>query len=268
MFDNLLVRLVGKEKVQNVLEIQDIPHYDICDMSLIYFLNGNLVTTRFMEEVSMSLQELNKIAMDGIHCKIIRMSDLLNELFGGSFCAKETPEMYVASTENMQFGASVIAHPEFMQKAASIVGGDFYILPSSIHEVILLKDDGIAKVEELLEIVKTINETEVSEKDRLTDSVYHYDCKRNVFELADEYEKKEKRSMNKAKRKKLEQVFDKLCEAQDILQEVKEEEEESYDNLPESLQYSDKGDEMQNYIEMMEEADSYLDDAKSVIEQI
>ena len=54
----------------------------------------------------------------------------------------------------------------------------------------------------------------------------------------------------------------------DILEEVKSEEEESYDNLPDNFRDGDKGEEMQNYIEMLEEASGYLDDANSVIEQI
>lgn len=74
--------------------------------------------------------------------------------------------------------------------------------------------------------------------------------------------------MNKARRKELEKAFDLCCEAQEILEVVKEEEQEAYDNLPESFQNGQRGEEMQGYIEMIEEVDGYLDDAKSVIEQI
>jgi hypothetical protein len=62
--------------------------------------------------------------------------------------------------------------------------------------------------------------------------------------------------MNKQRRKKLEQAFDKLCEVEEILEEVKAEEEEAYDNLPESFKYGERGEEMQNYIEMLDEVDA------------
>ena len=74
--------------------------------------------------------------------------------------------------------------------------------------------------------------------------------------------------MNKARRKKLEEAFNLLDSAKEILEAVREEEQEAYENLPESLQNSGKGEDMQNYIEMLEEAANYLDDANSVLEQI
>lgn len=74
--------------------------------------------------------------------------------------------------------------------------------------------------------------------------------------------------MNKQRRKRLEQAFEKLGEVKDILEEVKEEEQDAYDNLPENFQYGERGEEMQGYIEMIDEAYGYLEDAESVIDQI
>lgn len=74
--------------------------------------------------------------------------------------------------------------------------------------------------------------------------------------------------MNRQRRKKLTEAFDKVTEAMDILESVKSEEEESYENLPDNFRDGDRGEEMQDYIDMIEEAYGYLDDANSVIEQI
>ena len=74
--------------------------------------------------------------------------------------------------------------------------------------------------------------------------------------------------MNKARRKRLGEAFDLIGEAQDILRSVREEEQEAYENLPDSFRDGERGDEMQNYMDMIEEAEGYLDDANSVIEQI
>lgn len=74
--------------------------------------------------------------------------------------------------------------------------------------------------------------------------------------------------MNRQRRKRLTEAFGKVAEAMEILEEVKSEEEESYDNLPDNFRDGDRGEEMQNYIEMLDEAYGYLDDANSVIEQI
>ena len=74
--------------------------------------------------------------------------------------------------------------------------------------------------------------------------------------------------MNRQRRKKLTEAFEKVTEAMNILEDVKSEEEESYENLPDNFRDGDRGEEMQNYIDMIEEAYGYLDDANSVIEQI
>lgn len=74
--------------------------------------------------------------------------------------------------------------------------------------------------------------------------------------------------MNRQRRKRLTEAFEKVAEVMEILEEVKSEEEESYDNLPDNFRDGDRDEEMQNYIEMLDEAYGYLDDANSVIEQI
>lgn len=74
--------------------------------------------------------------------------------------------------------------------------------------------------------------------------------------------------MNRQKRKRLGKAFDLIAEAEEILEEVKSEEEDSYENLPDNFRDGDKGEEMQNYIEMLNESIGYLQDANSVIEQI
>lgn len=74
--------------------------------------------------------------------------------------------------------------------------------------------------------------------------------------------------MNRQRRKRLTEAFEKVAEAMEILEAVKEEENESYENLPDNFRDGDRGEEMQGYIEMLEEAYGYLDDANSVIEQI
>lgn len=74
--------------------------------------------------------------------------------------------------------------------------------------------------------------------------------------------------MNRSRRKRLQEAFDLVCQAQKVLEEVKEGERESLENLPDNFRYGERGEEMEAYIEMIDEADGYLDDAKSVIEQI
>lgn len=74
--------------------------------------------------------------------------------------------------------------------------------------------------------------------------------------------------MNRQRRKKLSEAFDLVAKAEEIIDAVKDEESESYENLPDNFRDGDRGEEMQNYIDMMDEVIGYLQDAESVIEQI
>ena len=71
-----------------------------------------------------------------------------------------------------------------MDKAAERVGGDFFILPSSIHEILIVPDNGKMELEAM---VKEVNATQVAPADKLTDSVYHYDSKEKIFELGEKF---------------------------------------------------------------------------------
>lgn len=74
--------------------------------------------------------------------------------------------------------------------------------------------------------------------------------------------------MNRQRRKKLSEAFDLVAKAEELIDAAKDEETESYENLPDNFRDGDRGEEMQNYIDMMDEVIGYLQDAESVIEQI
>ena len=79
-----------------------------------------------------------------------------------------------------------------MEKLGESVKGDFFILPSSTHEVLILPDDCGMTYQELKAMVMEINSTQVSPEDRLADEVYHYDTKDRVFEKAGSFEERQK----------------------------------------------------------------------------
>ena len=66
----------------------------------------------------------------------------------------------------------------------------------------------------------------------------------------------------------MEAAFEKISDAIEILDDAIIQEQESLDNLPDNFKYGERGEEMQGYLEMLNEARDYLDDANSAIEQI
>ena len=65
--------------------------------------------------------------------------------------------------------------------------------------------------------------------------------------------------MNKDRRKAIGDIYDKLIDIQSDLECIRDEEQEAFDNLPESIQYSARGERMEEYISSLEEALDYVD---------
>lgn len=74
--------------------------------------------------------------------------------------------------------------------------------------------------------------------------------------------------MNKERRKWLEKTIEALEEQRAELESIYEEEQEAYDNMPESLQDSERGQTLYDNIDALESATSDLDDVISNLQEI
>lgn len=211
MKSKLSMEVVSAEKNAELLE--SVPHERMEDMAVVYRFvldqtdSGNgtiLVTNQLLDQYGITKELLRADAMENapeIRPSEIRgMSEVMSELAPGMIpeVAPEDEQMFVATVPNKIHGAGVIAYPNFMEDAAQKMGGDFFVLPSSIHEVLLVKDNGQVAAKELENMVKEVNATQVEPADQLTDHVYHYDSQNHIFELADKYEERQREAEHDA----------------------------------------------------------------------
>lgn len=206
MKDKLIMQVVSTERNAELLD--KVPHTEVEDMSVVYRFQVEsgeagigtiLVTNEMLKNYDITEDQLKADALENapeLKPAVIKgmtetMMELMGEEFPEQFPVEMLPEdekMYVATVPDKMQGASVIAYQDFMDQAAEKVGGDFYLLPSSVHEVLLVKDDGEFDAKSLQAMVVEVNATQVPPEDLLTDNVYHYDSKERVFELADKFE--------------------------------------------------------------------------------
>ncbi len=197
MRSKLMTELIPQHGNEEMLS--GVPYKAIEDLALIYRIdlgessNGRmtvLVTNRMLKEFGVSAEQLHQDALDngllnnpGI---LKTMQEVMSGIMGMELEEPECdhPAMYVASNQNSFMGASVIFYPGYLEAAAKRINGDFFILPSSIHEVLLIPDDGNVDYLDLEAMVKSVNESQVMPADRLSDHVYHYDRNSVTFELA------------------------------------------------------------------------------------
>ena len=74
--------------------------------------------------------------------------------------------------------------------------------------------------------------------------------------------------MNKARRKRLQEILNQIEVLQMDVDTVRDEEQDAYDNLPESIQYSERGEQMQEYADQIEEAYQSLQEAIDTLTDI
>ena len=85
--------------------------------------------------------------------------------------------MRIATSNDRCWGASVIVYPGFLERVRESLGGDFYILPSSIHEVLIIPMSdpmGNLSPAELDTLVREVNENELAPSDILSNHAYAY----------------------------------------------------------------------------------------------
>ena len=90
----------------------------------------------------------------------------------GTFCGIA---MKILTNSRKTHGAACILDPGVLDGVAQEMGSDFFILPSSIHEVILLPVTGNEDHEKLKEMIREVNSTQVAPEEVLSDTLYRYD---------------------------------------------------------------------------------------------
>ena len=93
--------------------------------------------------------------------------------------------VFVLSNDHAMQGASLITLPDLLDQIGDIIQDDFYILPSSLHEVLIVPQhfDNV-DLDALSEMVQSVNESQVAAEDLLSDKVQHYDTKSHLLENA------------------------------------------------------------------------------------
>ncbi len=205
MKETLAMEVVSAERNADILDT--VLHKNMEDMAIVYrFVVAQdnaetgtiLVTNDMLDRYGITPEQLHADAMKNAPevrpMEIKGMGEVLAQQMGvedlevlGLNIPPEQEQMYVASVKGNVHGAGVLAYEDFMDKAAERAGGSFFILPSSIHEVLIIPDNGNFDLHSLENMVKEVNATTVDPVDKLTDNVYHYDAEAKVFELGEKF---------------------------------------------------------------------------------
>lgn len=189
----ILPMVISKDTNEELLK--DLAHTDSkTDLAIIYhvILGGNFedgvgcvkVTNKMREQYGVSMTEMKKCAFANAKKQMYfkTVGEELAESMGNEAATMmgiDTSDngMWMLSNTSKTNGAGAMFVPNVLKAVAKRVNKEtFYILPSSIHEVLIVTLP-VPRVESLKELVEDVNTTQVSPKDKLSDSVYFYNGK-------------------------------------------------------------------------------------------
>lgn len=213
MKKNLFIRVCGIEG--NKEWLRRIPYKKIENLAITFHIMVNAgeegmssaaVTNNIMESYNLTTEQLYEDAMkNSPEILPAKVDTMANMLFGltnvemDSMGMPGQPPMVVVTNQMGINGASALFYPGVMDKVAETLNDNYFVLPSSIHEVIAIPTFLGSNYRDLEQMVREVNEMAVAPEDQLSNSVYRYDRKAKIFELAATQAQRERVAKHRAR---------------------------------------------------------------------
>ncbi len=199
--DRIMFRLIHTESNPTILS--DVPSIPFLDLSIVFYLSlehrGNsqmtaLIHRSHIRQWNMDEKALWNLARENTPREYpVRVMPMQNVL--QRFCLDlpessaeasspipvldetDTPPLYVVTNSYGLYGSACILYPDMLRKLSDRLDANLVLLPSSVHEVLVMPGESDTPYDDLSEMVTTINRQQVDGEDQLSNQVYLY--KRN-----------------------------------------------------------------------------------------
>lgn len=177
---NIFFKVINYERNQE--QLKKVPHRRVLDLALVFYYQIQakdlvdatvLVENNHLKLWGIDQEEMERNAYVNTCQKLAAEFVDMGQMLG--MPRDEERKMYILTNENRFFGAGAFLYPGVLKEAQKRLGRNFYILPSSVHECILVPVSTTFDQEELTQMVTEINETQVDPREILSNQAYYYD---------------------------------------------------------------------------------------------
>ncbi|MBR6503403.1 MAG: hypothetical protein IKT15_00315 [Firmicutes bacterium] len=203
--DKLFIRVSDEETNREMLK--DLPHRVIEGLALtchLFYISEDrhlyttVVTKDLLEGYGITEEELFREAMENspkvFPPRFRSLEESIRELEEPDgvlvLPPHRGPKLYELTNREQINGASVLFYPGMMEEIAHRLEDSYYVLPSSVHEVMILPEGEEQDTEMLKAIVRGANGQCLGDGDRLSDTVFHYDMAAKRFETVDDWQRR------------------------------------------------------------------------------
>lgn len=186
MKDKIIYKLVNTEENEKMLS--EVPNLPVLDFSIVFYLqlpiseneNGSILIRNAHTDLwKCPISVLYELARENTPRICPPVLCRLTEFLKGYDTYIEGCPVLVLSNETGLYGASALLYPKILQHIHKEVGGNYYLLPSSVHEFLIVPEENGISPSELAAIVREVNRTEISREEFLSDEIYYFD--RNII---------------------------------------------------------------------------------------
>ena len=192
--EKLVFYVVNYDK--NIDRLEDVPHLRFLDLAILFCCivqleNGKTATILIHNEHlamwQVDFSDIKKQAFDNtprlLPAYIQPIAEAIRDLIETNpslhrllplIDLDDVPPLYVLTNETQFHGAACMLYPSVLEEFSESIGMDLYVLPSSIHEVILLPVSSRCADDELSALVQSVNRDQLPTMHQLSDSVYYY----------------------------------------------------------------------------------------------
>lgn len=173
---------------QNLELLDDVPYVRFLDLALVFYCllpayeeqNASIqIRMSHLDLWKTSLRELIRLSEENtprlLEWEIQDMASVVEE--NAHLPSEDCYPMLILSNKSHLNGAGCILYKDLLKNLSRKLDMDFFILPSSVHEVILLPTKTKDAMGELSAMVKEINAAEIAREDLLSDHAYYYSGK-------------------------------------------------------------------------------------------
>lgn len=195
MRSKIVYKLIHAKKNETFLK--NMPYIAYLDFAIVFYIlfevddSGTAtipITHELIQLWGVSLDDIQQCAFFNaptlLPASFKPMQIVIDELMGTNYSEEEFTEdlMFVLTNSLRSFGAACILYDGMLDKISEEIGENFYVLPSSIHEMIIVPESNSPSRAHLNELIAEVNQTQVDEEEFLSECVYYYD--RNTRTLA------------------------------------------------------------------------------------
>lgn len=181
--NQIVYKLINVDKNRKLL--QEVPHLPILDFAIVFYwmiplgkseCGSVLIRNTHMNLWKLPISVLYQCAKKNtprlLPYIFAPLSEYVEELAGELI--EESP-LYILSNQMGLNGAVSLLYPGMPEKIYKRIGKSYYLLPSSVHEFLIVPKAELIEPENLLQIVREVNATQIREEELLSDHIYYFD---------------------------------------------------------------------------------------------